>query len=54
MRHPPAAKLPHHGRFAPHGDLFRPFAINADAKTLTHGKGKIDKIQFDSLSGSIL
>jgi hypothetical protein len=54
VRHPPAAKLPHHGRFARHRELFRPSAINADAKTFVRGKGKIDKIQFESLSGSMI
>ncbi len=27
MRHPPGAKLPHHGRFARHRELFRPLTI---------------------------
>ena len=27
MRHPPGAKLPHHGRFTRHRELFRPLTI---------------------------
>jgi hypothetical protein len=54
MRHPPSSQLTHHGRFARHRELFRPPAINADAKTFARGKGKINKIQFEPLSGSMI
>src|SRR5262249_39084490 len=51
MRHPPAAKLSHHGRFTRYRKLFRPPPFHADTEALACGEWKIDEIDFQPFPG---
>jgi hypothetical protein len=53
MRHPPAAKLPHHGRFARHRELFRPLTIDPHPVT-ARGKWQIDQFKFELVTGLVV
>jgi hypothetical protein len=53
MRHPPSAKLAHHGRLTRDRELFRPFTIDPHAVT-ARGKWQIDQFKFKLVTGLVV
>jgi hypothetical protein len=53
MRHPPGAKLPHHGRLARYRELFRLLTIDAHAVT-ARGKRQINQFNFELVTSLVI